>query len=317
MQQPRIMRNVLIENIFTRMHGDERIIFLSADFGAPALDKLKEKFSDRFINVGIAEQNLINVATGFALEGFIVYAYAVSAFITMRCYEQIRTNLSLMAQTKPLNVNLIGVSAGLSYNVSGPTHHCLEDLTLMRLLPNFTTFVPSDCTLVEKFVDHTLTVHKPKYLRLEGKAVAGIYKGDEVNFEDGFCELRRGKDGIGIVSTGYMTHKALKIAEKLGEKNVELGVVDVFVLKPLNEDALRNTLKKYRKLITLEEGFIDGGGLDSLISGIRSNDSGEIKRMGFGERHVFELGSREYLHKLNGIDEESIVNAINEMRKGS
>ncbi len=120
---PQIMRDVLIEQIYQKMFDDERIFFLSADLGSPVLDKVREQFEDRFINVGIAEQNLINVSTGLAFEGFTVYAYAIAPFLTMRAYEQLRVNLSLSSELMELNVNLIGVGAGLSYDVSGPTHH--------------------------------------------------------------------------------------------------------------------------------------------------------------------------------------------------
>ena len=147
------MRDVLIEAIYKKMALDERVFFLSADFGAPALDKLRKDFGDRFINVGIAEQNLVNIATGLALEDCIVYAYAIAPFLTMRAYEQIRLSLSISAQIKPVNVNLIGVGGGLSYDVAGPTHHCLEDISLMRLLPNMTVFSPSDWKLAENFFD--------------------------------------------------------------------------------------------------------------------------------------------------------------------
>ena len=310
----KVMRDVLIDEVYHHLHEDRNIFFLSADFGAPSLDKLRKKFANRFINVGIAEQNLINVATGLALEGFTVYAYTISAFITMRAYEQIRTNLSLMGQTKELNVNLIGVGAGLSYNVSGPTHHCLEDITIMRLFPNFIVFSPSDWILVKRFVDVTLTIRRPKYIRLEGKAVPDIY-GDknDFSFEKGFYELMKG-DRVCLVSTGYMTHKALKVVKELLAKNTRIGLIDVFILKPLNKDLLFEVLKKYRRIITLEEAFIKSGGLDSLIAEILTErDAGiELKRMGFYDKHVFELGSREYLHEINGLGEQDIIRIVSE-----
>ena len=158
------------------MHDDNSIFFISADFGSPKLDILREKFKDRFINVGIAEQNLINISTGLALEGFTVYAYAIAPFLTMRAYEQIRVNLALHAQLKEININLIGVGAGLSYDVSGPTHHCLEDITIMRTLPNLIVFSPSDWILAQKFVDYSIKVKKPKYLRFDGKPLPQIYR---------------------------------------------------------------------------------------------------------------------------------------------
>jgi len=178
-QPPKTMRDVLIEAIYKRMADNPRIFFLSADFGAPALDKLRKDFPNRFINVGIAEQNLINIATGLALEGNIVFAYAIAPFLTMRAYEQIRLNLSISTQIKTVNVNLIGVGGGMGYDVAGPTHHCLEDIGIMRILPNMTVFSPSDWKLVENFVDYSISKETPKYFRLDGKPVPSIY--DEVN----------------------------------------------------------------------------------------------------------------------------------------
>ena len=108
------MRDVFLERIFQEMGSDDSIFFVSADFGSPVLDKIRDDFSDRFINVGVAEQNLINISAGLALEGFSVFAYAIAPFITMRCYEQIRVSLALLSEVRPMNVNLIGVGAGYS-----------------------------------------------------------------------------------------------------------------------------------------------------------------------------------------------------------
>ena len=112
--KPRAMRDVFLERIWQSMKTDDTIFFITADFGSPVLDKIREDFPDRFANVGIAEQNLINVTSGLALEGFKVFAYAIAPFITMRCYEQIRVNLALLSKVRPMNVNLIGVGAGYS-----------------------------------------------------------------------------------------------------------------------------------------------------------------------------------------------------------
>lgn len=305
------MRDVFIEEVYHKMHEDKMIFFLSADFGAPALDQVRTKFSDRFINVGIAEQNLINLSTGLALEGFTVYAYAISPFLTMRAYEQIRVNLSLFSQLKDINVNLLGIGCGLSYDLSGPTHHCLEDITVMRVLPGISIFSPSDWVLTQRFVDFTISVKSPKYIRLDGQPLPQIYNDNaEYNLEGGFFELMEGKD-ICIVSTGYMTHKAMEVARLLSKKRIKVGVIDVFLLKPMNNDLLFNSLKKYRFFVTLEEAFINKGGLDSLISDILENKTdARLKRLGFKDRYIFNVGNREYLHRINHLDEASIARTI-------
>ena len=310
------MRDVFIEAIYYHMFKDRNIFFLCADFGAPKLDNLRKDFKDRFINVGIAEQNLINISTGLALEGFTVYAYAIAGFLTMRAYEQIRINLSLLAQLKRVNVNLVGVGAGLSYDVSGPTHHCLEDLCIMRILPNLMVFSPSDWVLAHKIADYTLKVKAPKYIRFDSKPLPQIYKNtDKIILENGFRELKKGRD-LCLISTGYMTHKALKVAELLNDENI--GVMDVFLFKPFNDGLFLRALKKYRYAITLEEGFINKGGLDSLVLSIINNHNLNIrlKRMGFGDSYVFNPGSRAYLHKMYHLDEEAIMKNIKELLEG-
>ena len=315
--EKKAMRDVFIEQIYHRMHEDQDIFFLCADFGSPKLDYIREDFKDRFINVGIAEQNLINVSTGLALEGYTVYAYAIAPFLTMRAYEQIRVNLSLHAQLREINVNLIGVGAGLSYDVSGPTHHCLEDISIMRTLPNITVFSPSDWVLAQKFVDYSIRVKKPKYIRFDGKPLAQIYENiDDLTLENGFCEIKKGSE-ICLVSTGYMTHRAVNVANMLAEDDISVGVIDAFLLKPMNENEFFETVKRYKCVITIEEAFINKGGLDSLVSCVvdSNNSNIKLKRMGFKDAYVFDIGSRDYLHKINNLDEESIIKIIKEILK--
>jgi len=310
--ETKVMRDVFIEQVHYRMRDDRNIFFLCADFGSPKLDKLKEDFKDRFINVGIAEQNLINVSTGLALEGFTVYAYAIAPFLTMRAYEQIRINLSLHAQLREVNVNLVGVGAGLSYDVSGPTHHCLEDITIMKVLPNLEVFSPSDWVLAQGFVDYSIRVKKPKYIRLDGKPLPQIYNSiKDFKIERGFSELKKGKK-LCLVSTGIMTHKAIQAAKRLSKEGIDIGVIDVFLIKPLNETLFMKALEKYQAVITLEEGFINNGGLDSSVLQLinRKNIRIKFKNMGFSQRYVFDIGSRDYLHKINKIGENSIIKNI-------
>lgn len=294
------MRDCLISAIHQRMRGDKNIFFLCADFGAPSLDGLRKEFPNRFLNVGIAEQNLVNISTGLALEGFSVYAYAIASFLTMRAFEQIRNNLALQAQLKKINVNLIGVGAGLSYGLSGPSHHCLEDLSIMRALPNIELFSPCDCPSVEKFLEYSLKTAKPKYLRLDSASLPPVYtRPEDIDLSKGFAELIQGK-GICLVSTGYMTHKALRIAPQLA-----CGVIDVFLLRPFNKAAFLKAVEKYDRLVTLEEGFINQGVLGRLADG-----GPPLLSLGFPDSYTFEPGKREYLHKLNGLDEETIIEKL-------
>ena len=299
------MRDALIEGIYRRMHDDKQIFFLSADMGAPVLDKLRVDFKDRFINVGIAEQNLINVATGLALEGFTVYAYAIAPFL-LRPYEQIRVNLALSSQVRELNVNIIGVGAGVSYDVSGPTHHCLEDISVMRTLPNMVVCAPSDAYLAQLFVEYSIQTKKPKYIRLDSKPLPNIYDESMApSFEKGFYELSKGETTC-IVSSGFMTHMALEICNEIRDRSI--GVVDLFTIKPVNEESLLEVLRKYRTVITLEEAFVGKGGLDSLILGLLNAGQADVrvKCFGFKDEYIFKFGVRDFLHSQGGCDKKSV-----------
>lgn len=304
-EHKRTMRDAMIESIYNRMATDESIFFLSADMGAPLLDTLRVEYKDRFVNVGIAEQNLINVATGLALEGYTVYAYAIAPFL-LRPFEQIRVNLALSSQERTLNVNIMGVGAGVSYDISGPTHHCLEDISVMRALPNLAVCSPSDWYLAQEFIDYSVRVPKPKYVRLDGKPLPAIYDHTtSVSFDKGYHELVKG-DRVCIVSTGYMTHIALQLSREL--RHISLGVVDLFLIKPHDETFLFNTLNAYDTIITMEEAFVGKGGLDSLISGLfnKNESTCRIKSFGFKDEYVFKFGSRDFLYKQSGFDKETV-----------
>lgn len=307
-----IMRDEVIKEIISKMYENDNIYFVTADFGSPALDKLRNEFPDRYINVGIAEQNLINVTTGLALEGAIVYAYAIAPFISMRCYEQIRINLAVLAELREINVNLIGVGAGFSYVCSGPSHQALEDISIMRTLPNMEVISPCDWVTAKNFVEYSIKKPMPKYLRLDGMKLEQIYESaDSVDFKKGFTEIVSG-DKVCLFSTGYMTHKAHGIVERLNKYGMNIGLVDVFKLSDFSDKDLEDVLRKYNFIITMEEGFIGKGGLDSMILHFINNHDIDIKMKSFGlaECYKFALGNREDLHAVYNASEQELIDMI-------
>ena len=304
--KPRAMRDVFIETLTLKMADDDKIFFLSADFGSPALDKLRELYPNRFINVGIAEQNLINVATGLALEGFKVYAYAIAPFVTMRCFEQIRVNLSVLPQVRPVTVNIVGVGAGFSYDMSGPTHHCLEDLSIMGTLPGLDIFSPSDWSLAAQYVDETL---RPgvRYLRFDAKPVFNIESGEPVDFKKGFRVIKKGSK-VALLTTGFMTQKGVSYANELQNDAMDVGVIDIFSTTSFDYEALVLALDGYETLISIEEGIGGAGGLDGKI--LHFLNAAKLCKKYFPlsmrGQYSFEIGSREFLHKHFGMDLESV-----------
>jgi transketolase len=309
--KPLAMRDAFLERIWREMAEDRKIFFTCADFGSPVLDKIRTDFPDRFVNVGIAEQNLINVSAGLALEGYTVFAYAIAPFITMRCYEQIRVSLALLSEVRPMNVNLIGVGAGYSYVVSGPTHQCYEDITLMRALPNFQVLSPADHLTAAKFFDICVDTCGPKYLRFDAQVLPVIYENVSPNIYKGF-HVHKSGGVICFVATGYMLHTALKAAEVLADEGLQIGVVDLFDLARFSATEFCDTLKPYAGIVSLEEGFRGRGGLDSMLFEFiaRRNLDAKMLNIGVEGAYHFELGTRTELHEKVGIGPLAVLSSV-------
>jgi transketolase len=300
--KPLAMRDVLLDRIWHAMSNEPKIFFLSADFGSPVLDKIRADFPDRFANVGVAEQNLINITAGLALEGYTVFAYAIAPFITMRCFEQIRVSLALLSEVRPMNVNLIGVGAGYSYVVSGPTHQCYEDLTLMRALPNFRVLSPSDHVSAGALFDVCIQSKTPKYLRFDAQVLPVIYEEQLPDLNMGF-HLHRTGSKVCLIATGYMLHTALKVSSRLSEAGHDVGVIDLFDISNFDAEKLESLISVYDGIVSMEEGFRGRGGVDSLLFefNARRNLNLRILNIGVQGGYSFELGSREELHEQVGI----------------
>jgi transketolase len=305
------MRDVFLNRVWQAMKLDIKIFFVSADFGSPVLDKIRTDFPDRFVNVGIAEQNLINVSAGLALEGYKVFAYAIAPFITMRCFEQIRVSLALLSEVREMNVNLIGVGAGYSYVVSGPTHQCYEDITLMRTLPNFQVLSPADHVSADALFDRCIGTAGPKYLRFDAQVLPVIYESGAPNLDVGFHVHRQGS-GVCFLATGYMMQTALRVADDLNVAGIAVGVIDLFDIANFDGNGLALLLRDFKGLVTMEEGFRGRGGVDSLMFEFIARRHLKLPLLNLGVEggYRFELGSREELHEQAGIGPQYVKNAV-------
>lgn len=304
------MRDAFIMAVTERMESDKSLYFLSADFGSPKLDILTQRFPERFINVGIAEQNLVNLAAGLALEGHAVVAYAIAPFLSMRCYEQVRVNLCLLSQVRPMNVTLAGVGAGYSYDVSGPTHQALEDLSIMRVLPNLGVYSPADSATARALANLLLPESGIRYLRMDGKELPDVgVAPTEPEIRQGFRLLRRGQ-AVTLIATGYMVHKALEAAELLAQKHgVEAAVLDIIALAPLDGQALGAALAGCPAVLSLEEGFVGKGGLDAALREILWSSAHRLrfKALGLPHHYRFDIGGRDSLLAAVGLGPEQIA----------
>lgn len=309
--KPIAMRDALLERIWQTMGVDQKVFFTCADFGSPVLDKIRADFPDRFVNVGIAEQNLINVSAGLALEGYTVFAYAIAPFITMRCYEQTRVSLALLSEVRPMNVNLIGVGAGYSYVVSGPTHQCYEDITLMRAMPNFRVLSPADHITSAALLDVAINNKGPKYLRLDAQVLHPVYEDATDAVKRGFAVIQEGKD-ICLIATGYMLHTAIKVSEELSKVGISVGIIDLIDLSNFDQDLFVKSISPYAAIASMEEGFKGRGGVDAMLFDLFASRNIQTRYLNIGVDggYRFELGSRAELHEQVGIGPQAITRKI-------
>jgi len=314
--KPLAMRDAFLERVWQAMAHDSKIFFVTADFGSPVLDKIRADFPARFVNVGIAEQNLINVSAGLALEGYTVFAYAIAPFITMRCYEQIRVSLALLSEVRAMNVNLIGVGAGYSYVVSGPTHQCYEDISLMRALPNFQVLSPSDHVTAAALFETCHNNKGPKYLRFDAQVLPVIYETAPPALSKGF-HVHKGGEAICLVATGYMLHTALKASIELASEGIHVGLIDLFDLARFAAVELQEVLENYSGVVSLEEGFRGRGGVDSMLFEFISRRNLSLKMLNIGVEgaYHFELGSRTELHEKVGIGPQVVIESVRAFAK--
>ena len=309
--KPIAMRDALLARIRDTMAEDSKVFFVTADFGSPVIDDIRAKHADRFLNVGVAEQNLINISAGLALEGFNVFAYAIAPFITMRCFEQIRVNLCLLSQVRPMSVNLIGVGAGYSYVVSGPTHQCYEDISIMRTLPVVRVLSPSDHLVTARMFDECRTPGI-RYLRLDAQVLPPLDLAGAAPIQNGWRMLRSGEAAVTIVSTGYMTHTALAVCEDLEKSGVSAQVIDIIDLTRANDPELIAKFAQSSLVVSMEEGFLGRGGVDALLqTRMREADLRvPYLPLGVAPQYNFELGSRTELHEQVGIGRHGCGTAI-------
>lgn len=300
------MRDAFFGTVFDIAKKDRNVIFLTDDMGAYSLENFKEKLPDQFINVGIAEQNMISIAAGLCLGGKRVFAYGIAPFVTMRAFEQIKVDLCCMN----LPVSLVSVGSGYSYGSDGPTHHAIHDVAIMRTLPEITILNPSDAFMTIGCAKIAYKNNGPLYVRVERGNLPRIYNEKENDFSEGLTLLKSGKD-ITIFATGMMVHKAFEIEKILSEHSIDAGIVDFYRIKPVNDTLLLKLIDRSNKIVTLEENSIIGG-IGTIVSEVLSDNNRQIllKRLAVGDNHCYRYGDRDFLNSVSGLDNESIIKTI-------
>ena len=286
------------------VYKNPNVVVLEADLGnATKSNAFKEVAPERYFNMGISEQDLIGTAAGFAAAGKIPLASTFAVFATGRAFEQVRNSVCY----PKLNVKICATHAGLTVGADGGSHQAVEDISLMRTLPNMTVINPADAKEAEAAVLAAIDYQGPVYIRL-GRAETKDIHDDSYHFEWGKAEvLRQGAD-VSIFATGIMTAKALDAAETLAKRGIQAEVINVHTIKPLDEETVIASAKKTGKVVTAEEHSIIGG-LGSAVAEVLARQC-PTKQAFVGVQDSFgESGSPDELLEKYGLTAEAIVKA--------
>lgn len=291
---------------------NESIVALCADLTeSTQMHLFKEAFPERFIEIGVAEQNLVTVASGMARAGKIPFTSSYAAFSPGRNWEQIRTTIALNDQP----VKIVGSHAGISVGPDGATHQMLEDIALMRVLPNMVVVAPGDSVEAEKATQEIAENGSPTYLRL-AREKTPIFSTSESPFKIGKAYVLQEGNDVALMGTGTMTYQLLAAAELLARRGVNAEVVHVPTIKPLDEETILASAKKTGRVVTAEEAQI-AGGFGSAISELLSDTLPmPVKRIGMQNRFG-ESGAPDELMEHFGLTGEKIADALTEWLKNT
>lgn len=290
---------------------NDKVIIMVADQCSPAgLEKFRDQFPENYINVGIAEQNLLGIASGLAKEGFTPFVVAQATFATGRCFDQVKINMGYMK----FGVKIIGLSAGLSIGQYGATHMSVEDIALMRSLPNMVVLSPADCGEATKAIVAAAKDPRPTYIRLSGWMNCPIVYKKDYDYEIGKAITMKEGTDIAIIASGPMVYNSLKAADMLETEGISVKVVNMHTIKPLDVKSIDYCCNA-KLIVTAEEHSVIGG-LGSAVAETLSMKSNRPPHYIIGtEDYYIKPGEYEYLQEQYGLTPIQIKDKINKVYK--
>ena len=302
------MRRTCLNSVHQLARRDPRVVYVGSDPSPGTLDDMKAEIPDRFFIEGIAEAHVIGLAAGLAMEGFVPYVNTIATFLTRRCYDQIAVDLCM----HNLRARLIGNGGGLVYAPLGPTHQAIEDIAIMRALPNMSVVVPADADEMRRLMDQTLDWPGPIYIRL-AKGGDPIVSRETDGFEIGQAILLRDPEDVAIVACGVMVDRALAAADLLAEKGIGCGVVNMHTIKPLDVATLNLFADRVRLIVTLEEHTGVGGLAAAVLEALSDRvhvAMPPVLKLALPDRFVHTYGSQDGLLARFGLTPKSIAATI-------
>lgn len=300
-------RGVLGQAILALAESKENLIVMSADLGnSSGLARFKNAYPDKFLNMGIAEQNMVGVAAGLAKEGFVVFATSFAPFISMRSGEQVRMNLGYMN----FNVKVVAIGSGLVMSFLGNSHYGIEDASVMRSIPNITVVCPADCAEIVKTVFAAAEYEGPMYIRLTGGENNPIVYNEDYEFKIGKAITLRDGTDITIVANGTMVYESLEAAKLLETQGISATVINMHTIKPLDTLTIDRAIVSSKLIVTIEEHSVVGG-LGGAIAEYKTAFSNAPPQLIIGLPDSFgKVGEYKYLLDKYGLTSKLIADNI-------
>ncbi len=306
------MRNTFAKELLNLAKKDKDIVLLSGDIGNRMFDELKENCPNQFLNCGIAEANMMSMASGMALSGARPVIYTITPFTTLRCFEQIK--IGVCYHKAP--VIIVGTGSGLSYAELGPTHHSLEDIAILKTIPDINILAPADSIELSYFLKESLTLQMPTYIRIGKKGEPNLNI-NNVKPKIGKANLLKNGNDIILLGIGPILGEAIEASSILKNKGINLAVVSMGSVRPLDSQFLHYIReRKFRHWITLEEHGMEGGLGASILDWIYSNNLNKeinFSRIAVPNQFINKLGNQSYIRNQLKMNAEGIANFINNL----
>jgi transketolase len=304
------MRDHFVKQLTQEALTNKDIILITGDLGFGVLTNFEKEFPAQYINAGVAEQNMTGLATGLGMSGKTVFTYSIGNFCTLRCLEQIRND----ACYHDANVNVVSVGGGFSYGALGYSHHATEDIAIMRALPNLRVFVPCDFWEAIQITKHLCASKGVNYLRIDKSAVQIPTSRNDVFVPGKARTLRHGND-FTIIGCGGILEEALAAAEHMSTFGVQIRVISMHTIKPIDTDAIKAATHETGGILTIEEHTISGG-LGSAVGEVVLDGQLPCKRlirMGLHSGFSTVVGSQQYLRRYYNMDAQAITERLLEV----
>jgi transketolase len=300
------VRTAFISRLAELAQSDPNVFLITGDLGFGVLDEYERRFPAQFLNAGVAEQNMTALATGLAMEGYIVFTYSIGNFPTLRCLEQVRND----ACYHDANVKIVSIGGGFSYGQLGMSHHATEDLSILRALPNMLVCAPCSIFETRHVVDAVVAHSGPAYLRLE-RAATGGFDDRAIPFRFGAARRLREGTALTLIGCGGIVPEIVQAAEELAAHGISCRVLALHTLKPLDAAEIIAAAEQTGGILTIEENTILGG-LGGAVAEIcleHARRPARFRRLGIDDTFVSVVGDQSYLRRHVGIDRTAIVSA--------